>query len=201
MSEATQNAHATIEPEPPEVHDRNLWAGARLLVSSTIFLFLPFFFAYLYLAALNTGKLWKPASVEPPIGWGIAIYACVAAAAGLVAWARSELADDRSSSARPLLLFGLVAGVLAVVLQGVEYSQLDFGPMDGGFASVFVAWSGMFGLVVLGTMLWLETIIATSVRHGAGSRGAGLPELDGMVFYLTFLAGLGALTFGFLYLI
>jgi cytochrome c oxidase subunit III len=201
MSEAAQTPHVTIEPEPAELQDRNLWAGARLLVSSTIFFFLPFFFAYVYLASLDTGGMWRPAGIQPPVGWGIAIYACVVAAAGLVAWARSELAAGRGSTAHLLLLLGILAGVAGVVLQAIEYTQLDFGPTDGGFASVFVAWSGLFALFVLGTTLWLETIFATSVRNGAGSRGAGIPELAAMVFYLTFLAGLGALTFGFLYLI
>lgn len=201
MSEAAQTAQVTIEPEPPELQDRNLWAGARLLVSSTIFFFLPFFFAYVYLASLDTAGMWRPAGIQPPVGWGIAILACVVAAAGLVAWARSELAAGRGSGSHLLLLLGLLAGIAAVVLQGIEYTQLDFGPIDGGFASVFVAWSGMFALFVLGTMLWLETILATSVRNGAGSRGAGPAELEGIVVYLTFLAGLGALGFGFLYLI
>lgn len=200
MSEAAQTAQFEIEPEPPELQDRNLWVGARLLVSSTIFFFLPFFFAYVYLAALDTGGMWRPAAIQPPTGWGIAILACVVAAAGLVAWARSELAGGRGSRTKLLMLLGLVAGVAGVVLQGIEYTQLSFGPTDGGFASVFVAWSGMFALFVLGAMLWLETTLAASVRNGAGTRGAGLPELEGMVFYLTFLAGLGALTFGFLYL-
>ncbi len=201
MSQAAETAPVTSEPELPEVQDRNLWAGARLLVSSTIFFFLPFFFAYVYLAALDTGGMWRPAGIEPPTGWGIAIYACVVAATGFVAWARSELAGGRASSFHLLLLLGILAGVAGVVLQGIEYTQLGFGPTDGGFASVFVAWSGLFALFVLGTMLWLETTLAASLRNGAGSRGAGLPEVDGMVFYLTFLAGLGALTFGFLYLI
>ena len=51
MSEAQRGLLVELHPEePPEVQERNNWAGARLLVSSTVFLFLPFVFGYLYLA-------------------------------------------------------------------------------------------------------------------------------------------------------
>ena len=69
-------------------------------------------------------------------------------------------------------LAALLVGVAAVVLQVVEYTQLGFGPTDGGFASVFVGWTGFFAVVVLGTMVWLEIIVASAFRNG--SRSAGL---------------------------
>src|SRR6516164_191593 len=107
--------HVTIEPEPPELQERNLWVATRLLVSSTIFLFVPFVFAYVYLAALDTAAMWRPPGVQAPIGWGIAVLACAVVSAGLVAWARAELASKRSSTSRLLLGLGLVAGIAGVV--------------------------------------------------------------------------------------
>lgn len=201
MSDLAQSTHVAIEPEPPELQQRNLWVGARLLVSSTIFLFLPFVFAFVYLASLDNGGMWRPQGVEAPTGWGIAILACVVAAAGLVAWARSELGNGRDGTSRLLLFLALLAGIGGVVLQVIEYTQLGFGPTNGGFASVFVGWSGLYALALLGTMIWLETILAGSLRNGSGSAGAGPAELEGLSFYMTFFAGLGALTFAFLYLL
>src|SRR5574340_379369 len=135
MSDLAQSTHVAIEPEPPELQQRNLWVGARLLVSSTIFLFLPFVFAFVYLASLDNGGMWRPQGVEAPTGWGIAILACVVAAAGLVAWARSELGNGRDGTSRLLLFLSLLAGIggdewitnSAAVAVGA-YSRLAFGP-------------------------------------------------------------------------
>jgi heme/copper-type cytochrome/quinol oxidase subunit 3 len=190
-----------IEPEPPELQERNIWFGARLLVSSTAFLFLPFVFGYLYLASLNTAGLWRPHDLKGPIGWGIAIMLAVVVSAGLVAWARSELRNGNDASSRRLALAALLVGIAAVVLQGVEYANLGFGPSDGGFASVFVGWTGVFAVIVFGAMVWLEMIVASAFRNGTASQGSTRTDLDALGFYLTFLAGLGVLSFAFLYLV
>ena len=200
MSDVVQTTHPVIEPESPELQERNTWVHARLLVSATVFLFLPFVFGYLYLASLNTSGLWRPGDLKGPLGWGIAIMLAAVVSAGLVAWARSELGLGRDASSRWLLLAALVAGLAAIVLQGVEYAQLGFGPADGGYASVFVGWTGLFALIVLCTMVWLETILASSFRNGSRAPGSSRADLDALGFYLTFVAGLGAVTFSFLYL-
>ena len=199
MSDAAQLV-VEIEPEPVELKQRNNWAGTRLLVSSTVFLFLPFLFAYLYLASLNTSGLWRPNHLEAPIGWGIAVMLAVVVSAGIVAWARSDLERGLDSRSRWLSLVALVVGLAAVVLQVIEYTRLDFGPTDGGFASVFVGWTGLFAVVVLLTMVWLEMLVASAFRNGSHAPGSSPADLDDLGFYLTFLAGLGAVTFAFLYL-
>ena len=190
-----------IEAEPPELQERNTWAGARLLVSSTVFLFLPFVFGYLYLASLNTAGMWRPGHLRGPLSWGIPIMAAVVASAGLVAWSRSELRGGRDASSRRLALAALLVGLAAVVLQGIEYAHLGFGPADGGFASVFTGWTGLFAVTVLGAMVWLEIIVASAFRNGSDAPGSSRADLDAVGFYLTFLAGIGVLTFAFLYLI
>ena len=200
MSELVETQHPVLEPEPPELHARNLWVGARLLVSSTVFLFLPFVFAYVYLASLNTSGLWRPGHITPPLGWGIAILLAVVACAALVAWARSEFARGSTTNARRLALFALPVGFLAIVFQIIEYARLDFGPTDGGFASVFVGWSGLFAVTVLAALVWLEIAVATAYR-GAADAGSTRSDLESVSFFLTFLAGLGAFTFAFLYLL
>jgi cytochrome c oxidase subunit 3 len=196
----SEHLETMVESEPLELQERNLWAGARLLVSSTVFLFLPFVFGYLYLASLNTANLWRPGHLTGPLGWGIAVMLAVVVSAGLVAWARSDLAHGKDASSRWLSLAALLVGIAAVVLQAVEYSQLGFGPSDGGYASVFVGWTGLFAVVVLGAMVWLEIIVASGFRNGSGAPGSGRADLDALGFYLTFLAGIGVVTFAFLYL-
>src|SRR5580704_5590873 len=95
MSDVAQTAPVVIEPEPSELQERHTWAGARLLVSSTVFLFLPFVFGYLYLASLNTSGLWRPGHLKGPLGWGIAIMLAVVVSAGLVAPALARRSPRR----------------------------------------------------------------------------------------------------------
>jgi len=200
MSDLAES-HPVLDPEPPALQERNVWVGARLLVSSTIFLFLPLVFGYLYLATLNTGGLWRPGDLKGPIGWGLAIMLALLFSAGLLAWARSELAAGNDGRFRWYSLGALVLGLAAVVLQVVEYTQLGFGPTDGGFASVFVGWTGLLGVVTLLTMVWLETVVASSFRNGNRSPGSSPGDVDAVFFYLAFLAIVGAFTFSFLYLV
>ena len=56
------------------------------------------------------------------------------------------------------------SGLVAVALQCVEYTVQHFGPTDGGYASVFCAWTAFFVIAVLATMYWLETQVATELR-------------------------------------
>jgi len=201
MSDVARPARVAIEPEPPELQERNAWVGTRMYAAATAFLFLPFVFAYLYLASLDTAGMWRPKHLKAPLGWGLAVMVAVVVSAALVAYARSDLGQAHARAVRAALVGGLVVGVAAVVLQVIEYTQLSFGPTDGGFASVFLGWSGLYALIALVTLLWLETVVAADLRARGATGGSRRSEIDAIGFYWSFVAGLGVLTFVFLYLL
>jgi hypothetical protein len=114
-------------------------------------------------------------------------------------------------------------GLAALVVQVVEWTQLGFGPTDGGYASVFYGWTAFQLLFAFGALYWLETILATSIRYrktitGVPAPGEAsgdphreghdvadplslvLPELEALSFYWSFLAGLAVLAWIILYL-
>ncbi|HWX52594.1 MAG TPA: hypothetical protein VNY34_04835, partial [Solirubrobacteraceae bacterium] len=96
-------------------------------------------------------------------------------------------------------------------LQCFEYTKQHFGPTDGGFASVFCTWTAFYVIAVLGTMYWLETQVATELRARRAPAGAEgdireadrliAPGMDAAVFYWSFLAGIGVVTYVVLYLL
>ena len=94
-----------------------------------------------------------------------------------------------------------LAFVLAAVgLQAAQFSSLGFGPTDAAYASVFVGWSGLFALFLLGTSYWLVTVIGDVTRVGS------LPEVraamvDGAGFVLLVLAGIEIAAFILLYVV
>ncbi len=210
---ATQ--YEIAEGEPPEILARNLASAGQLLASATAFFFLAFVFAYFYLRSLDNAGLWRPKHVDTSVAWGTIVTACLVASALLV---RLGLADHRADRRPAWRIKGAAAlglGLLALVLQVVEWTQVDFGPSSGGFASVYYGWTAFLFLFVFGTMFWLETVLATSIRHRGWSEGkrdvpAGdiqdpvslvRAELAALSFYWTFLAGIAVLAWIVLYLV
>ena len=182
---------APIPVEAPHVESRILSVGAYLLAASVTFFFVAFLFAFLYLRALNSNGLWggpRPHHhVSVPTGSGIAILVCVLASVGLVRLAVLEL----RGRARPLWLpagaAALLLGLAAVAIQCWQYTDLGFGTEEGGYASVYLGWTGFFAIVVFVAMLWLETNLLTARRNPAAVN----PERDLSSFFV-FWATLGA---------
>jgi heme/copper-type cytochrome/quinol oxidase subunit 3 len=199
-----------IPPEPPDVGARALSVAARLLAGATTFFFLAFLFAYFYLRSLNVEHMWRPAHVKPSAGLGVAFVLCIALSAGLSVLAGRGMKTRTPGWIRPAW-GALVLGLAAIALQCVEYTVQKFGPTNGAFASVFCTWTSLYLIAVLATMYWLETQIATEVRasrepadpHG-DIRNPDLliaPALDAAVFYWSYLAGIGVITYVILYLL
>ena len=185
----------TIEPQSPELVPANLAVGIRLWAAATAFVFFCPFFAYFYLRSLDTADLWRPAGVDPPQGFGAAILALSVISAGAL-WLASRRWLSRWL---PLTALSLVVGLIVVVLQCVEYARLGFGPTDGAYASVFVAWTALNALFVLSTTLWLETLLAYGLRT-RNHLPLVRPRIEALAFYWAYLVGLGAVMWVVLYL-
>ncbi len=216
-------SYATVEHEPPELAARNLRVGVQLWASATVFFFFVFLFAYFYLRELNEHNLWRPKHVDPSLTLGTLSLAAVVVAAVL---ARLGLADHlagRLERWRMLGVASIIALLIAVGLQVAEWATQGFGPTNGAYASVYLGWTGLFALFLIGLAYWLETIVATSVRYRktGGELPAGAaagdphrgehdiadalsllePELESASFYASFLAGLGIVSWIVLYLL
>ena len=224
MSELAQHAteYDVVESEPPEILGRNLVSAGHLLASSTAFFFLSFLFAYFYLRSLNNAHMWKPKHVDASVTWGTIVTACIVVSAVLVRLGLQDHRADRRSAWRTKGLLALAFGLASLVLQVVAWTQQGFGPSDGGYASVYFGWTAFLFLFILGTMFWLETVLATSIRyrdarpvplgHASGDPGRlghdirdpvslVRAELVALSFYWTFLAGIAVLTWVVLYLL
>src|SRR5271170_5281528 len=155
---------AEIPPEPPDVGARALSVASRLLAGATTFFFLAFLFAYFYLRSLNVDHMWRPHHVKPSAGLGVAFVVCIALSAGAAILAGRGM-KSRSPGWIRLATAALLLGLAAIALQCIEYTVQKFGPTDGAFASVFVAWTAFYLIAVLCTMYWLETQVATELRE------------------------------------
>src|SRR5438445_13831009 len=106
--------------EPPELLARNIRVGSRLWAASQAFFFVAFFFAFLYLRALNTNGLWRGwphHHPSPSLAFGVAILICVVASAAVVRVA----ASISSPGWRLPLAASLVLALAAVGLQAAQF--------------------------------------------------------------------------------
>ena len=203
-------AGTEIPPEPPDVGARALSVAARLLAGASTFFFLAFIFSYFYLRSINQNHLWRHGHIDPNQALGAAMIACVVLSAALTVIAGRQMKSDSRSWIAPAAA-GVVLGLVAVALQCIEYTRQHFGPTDGAYASVFCAWTAMYLIAVLGTMYWLETQVASELRARRKPAPADgdirqpdrliAPGLDAAVFYWSFLAAIGVVTYVVLYLL
>jgi len=200
-----------IPAEPPDVAARALSVAARLLAGASTFFFLAFVFAYFYLRSLNVEHMWRPAHLKPDQALGAAFIACLLISAGAAILAGRGM-KARSPAWVGAATASVAFGLVAVALQCIEYTAQKFGPTDGAFASVFCTWTAFYLIAVLGTMYWLETQVATELRaRREPARGAqgdiADPDrliaggLDAAVFYWSYLAAIGVITYVVLYLL
>jgi heme/copper-type cytochrome/quinol oxidase subunit 3 len=198
-----------IPPEPPDVGARALSIASRLLAGATIFFFLAYVFAYFYLRSIDSSHAWRGPHVHVDQALGAAFAACILVSGALVIVAGRMMKSGGAAWVQAATA-SLVFGLAAIALQCIEYVQQSFGPTRGAFASVFCAWTAMYLIAVLATMYWLETQVATELRARRQPAGSGdikdpdrliAPALDACVFYWSFLAGLGLLTYVVLYLV
>jgi heme/copper-type cytochrome/quinol oxidase subunit 3 len=191
---------ATVDAvEQPDLLARNIRVGSRIWAASQAFFFLAFFFAFLYLRALNTNGLWRGwphHHPSPSIAFGVAILVCVLGSAAI---ARSAVLVAPELW-RATAWAALVLALAAVGLQCAQFSSLGFGPTDGAYGSVFVGWSGLFTVFLLGTCYWLATVIGDVTRAG-GVPVVRAAAIDGVGFVLLVLAGVEISAFILLYIV
>lgn len=185
--------------EPPEVLARNLRLGARIWAASVGFFFVAFFFAFLYLRALDTNGLWRgwpPHTPTPSMGFGVAILVCVLASAAVARWSATLAREQWRAGA----IAALVLALAAVVLQCIQFSSLGFGPTDAGYASVFVGWTGLFALFLFGTAYWIATVVGDVSGDGATPEFQAA-AIEAVSFVLIVMAGVEVVAFILLYLV
>jgi len=165
--------YATVEQESPELLARGLRVGAQLWASATVFFFFAFLFAFFYLRELNNHGLWRPKHVDPSITLGTLVTIAVVAAAALV---RLGLADHRAGRRDRWRIEGaaaLAALLAAVGLQVAEWWTQGFGPTDGAYASVYLGWTGLFLLFLIGLAVFTTSSLFAGLAGGAAARAAG----------------------------
>jgi len=136
------------------------WTGVRLALGGLTFLFGCFVFAYFYLRSLNSNDHWHPAGFTGPQQWAGAVIMGLVVVSALIQWAGlSRIKAGHKSTWLQAAIVALVLGLGAIGLQVWQLLNLPFQPGAAGFASVFTGATPVFIFVLLGVLVWLETLV------------------------------------------
>ncbi|MGZ4481643.1 MAG: hypothetical protein ACXVY5_05510, partial [Gaiellales bacterium] len=161
MTDFTPTAADTAELEA-----RNQSTAGRLFVAADAFLFLGFLFAYFYLRTLNSNGNWNPPGQDPSTIMGIVSLVLAVASAAAFAFAVQRLRTGGAAAFRPPALAALALAVALTVAQGVQLFAPGFSPNHGGgFGAVFIGFTAVYAVHLLGALYWLETLV---VEQGGG---------------------------------
>ena len=211
-----QSGSPSQSPEEREYEMRalisSIWTGGRLFIGVYTFMLASLVFSYFYLRSSNSGLLWRPDHVTAPRAYGLLIFG-FSLVTGILAYVgRKRLVMGSFTDFSVAAWSGVVTGLIALLLQIVEFSHLSFSPGSSGYASTFIGFAIMniFSLVI--STYWLETTVARGMRirkevSGENPEFSSNPrsrafraDVAAMSYFQVFLALAGALLFAMFYL-
>jgi heme/copper-type cytochrome/quinol oxidase subunit 3 len=173
MAETVFPNSESIDVEAAEAlfyHEAGLkgtWAISRMAVAALSFLFGSFLFAYFYLRSINSHGLWHPSTAAHPHAWaGAVVMALVVVSAATQTLALQRIKAGNKTAWQWGAGAALVLGVCAVGLMVWQLETLPFPAGASGFDSVFTAFTPVYLVITLVSMIWLEILLA---------RAAGIP--------------------------
>ncbi len=167
---ATQDPYSMPSDTPEEreyeirAHISSIWTGGRLFIGSYTFMLAALAFSYFYLRSSNSGLLWRPDHVTAPRSFGLLIFGFSLVTSILAYVGRQRLLKGSFTDFNVAAWTGVGTGLLALLLQIVEFSHLPFFPGSSGYASTFIGFSVMNILTLSIAVYWLETTVTRGMR-------------------------------------
>ena len=141
-----------------------------LFITSEVFFFLRFFWAYFHARLapnVEVGSVWPPAGVIPFNPFGVPLLnTIILVSSGVrVTWAHHALIVGDFNQTTVGLIITVALGVYFTILQGYEYYEASFSLAEGVYGSTFFIATGFHGLhVIVGTLFLLVCLL----RHLKG---------------------------------
>jgi heme/copper-type cytochrome/quinol oxidase subunit 3 len=190
----------------------SIWTGGRLFIGIYTFMLSGLVFSYFYLRSSNNGLLWRPDHVTGPRSFGLFVFGLSLATSILAYLGRKRLVAGSFTDFNVAAWTGVTTGLLALLLQILEFSHLGFYPGSSGYASCFVGFCVMNIMTLLIAAYWLETTVARGMRirkelPGDNPEFSSHPrarafraDVAAMTYFQLYVALTGALLFAMFYL-
>lgn len=160
----------TLQGLHTRIVELGLRSGILLFITSEVFFFLSFFWAYFHARLspnIEVGRMWPYVGIVPfnPLGVPLLNTLVLLSSGVRVTWAHHALISGDKKNTTLGLLFTVVLGLYFRFLQGLEYYEAPFTFADGVYGSTFFISTGFHGIhVIIGTLFLLVCLI----RHIKG---------------------------------
>nr|AAT08638.1 cytochrome c oxidase subunit III [Bipes canaliculatus] len=171
--EATFQGHHTNKVQ------KGLRYGMVLFITSEVFFFLGFFWAFYHSSLAPTpdlGGQWPPAGITPlnPMEVPLLNTAVLLASGVTVTWAHHAIMNDSRTDAIGALSMTALLGLYFTALQMMEYYEAPFTISDGVYGSTFFVATGFHGLhVIIGSSFLLICLLRQLNYHFTTSHHFG----------------------------
>nr|AVN67429.1 cytochrome c oxidase subunit 3 [Gromphadorhina oblongonota] len=145
--------------------------GMILFITSEVFFFLSFFWAFFHSSlspTIDIGSLWPPLGVEPfnPLQIPLLNTAILLSSGVTVTWAHHGLLENNYNQALQGLFMTVILGLYFTALQAYEYIEAPFTIADSVYGSTFFMATGFHGLhVIIGTTFLLTCLLRHMFLH------------------------------------
>nr|YP_004285950.1 cytochrome c oxidase subunit III [Bycanistes brevis]ADM26331.1 cytochrome c oxidase subunit III [Bycanistes brevis] len=133
---------------------KGLRYGMALFITSEVFFFLGFFWAFFHSSLVPTPELggqWPPAGIKPlnPLEVPLLNTAILLASGVTVTWAHHSITEGNQKQAIQALILTILLGFYFTILQAMEYHEAPFSIADSVYGSTFFVATGFHGLHVI----------------------------------------------------
>nr|AGN71069.1 cytochrome c oxidase subunit III [Cardioglossa leucomystax] len=150
---------------------KNLRYGMILFITSEVFFFIGFFWAF-YNASLapthEIGECWPPMGITPldPFEVPLLNTAVLLASGVSVTWAHHSIMQGNRKETIQALTLTILLGFYFTALQATEYYEAPFTIADGIYGSTFFVATGFHGLhVIIGSIFLLVCLMRQTSHH------------------------------------
>nr|YP_009563809.1 cytochrome c oxidase subunit III [Isopachys gyldenstolpei]QAX27902.1 cytochrome c oxidase subunit III [Isopachys gyldenstolpei] len=150
---------------------KGLRYGMILFITSEVFFFIGFFWAFYHSSLAPTPELgghWPPSGINPlnPFEVPLLNTAVLLASGVTVTWAHHSIMEGARKEAIQALALTVLLGLYFTALQAMEYYEAPFTISDSVYGSTFFVATGFHGLhVIIGSSFLLVCLLRQTLHH------------------------------------
>nr|QOD97216.1 cytochrome c oxidase subunit III [Cariama cristata] len=162
---------STFQGHHTPMVQKGLRYGMILFITSEVFFFLGFFWAFFHSSLAPTPELggqWPPTGIEPlnPMEVPLLNTAILLASGVTVTWAHHSITESNRKQAIHALTLTILLGLYFTALQATEYHETSFSIAEGVYGSTFFVATGFHGLhVIIGSSFLLVCLLRLTMFH------------------------------------
>nr|ARO34962.1 cytochrome c oxidase subunit III [Syrista parreyssii]UGN61581.1 cytochrome c oxidase subunit III [Syrista parreyssii] len=161
-----------------EVYMNMNW-GMILFITSEIFFFLSFFWAYFHASispAIEIGSIWPPNGINPFNPYHIPLLNTIIliSSGASITWSHHSLINKNYKQSLISLIITILLGIYFSILQKYEYNEASFSISDSIYGSTFFMATGFHGIhVLIGTMFLIICVFRLKNNHFSSNHHFG----------------------------